>query len=198
MDVIIYMFYKFSTLGSDLRYALEKNRCLLMTWPLTILNKNLWTLYKVGDGSAACTVDASFYCFEISYNRRELSSKSLLAIYLVFLYSLHTLSHSQGFKGYHETKRTFPVIPWMTTWHIYQRRKFHFWRAFEKYCTPDYPLFCPFSWHLLLSWNNFNITSFFFTRFSLQIAFFLVFLELEFQFPFDTVWICATCCCRIV
>ena len=31
MDVIIYMFDKFSTLGSDLRYALEKNRCLLMT-----------------------------------------------------------------------------------------------------------------------------------------------------------------------
>ena len=29
MDVIIYMFYKFSTLGSDLRYALEKNLCLM-------------------------------------------------------------------------------------------------------------------------------------------------------------------------
>ena len=40
------------------------------------------------------------------YNRDELSSR-LLVIYLVFLYLLH----SQGFKGYRETKRTLPIIP---------------------------------------------------------------------------------------
>ena len=40
------------------------------------------------------------------YNRGELSSR-LLVIHLVFLYLLH----SQGFKGYRETKKTFPIIP---------------------------------------------------------------------------------------
>ena len=194
MDVIIYMFYKFSTLGSDLRYALEKNRCLLMTWPLTILNKNLWTLYKVGDGSAACTVDASFYCFEISYNRRELSSKSLLAIYLVFLYSVHWAIHKVSRAITKRKEHSLSFRGWQLD--IYTNgESFIFGGRSKNTVLQTILLFCPFSWHLLLSWNNFNITSFFFTRFSLQIAFFL---ELEFQFPFDTVWICATCCCRIV
>ena len=31
------------------------------------------------------------------------------------------------------------------------KRKFHYWGAFESYCTPNYPSFCPFSGHLVLS-----------------------------------------------
>ena len=37
-------------------------------------------------------------------------SRGLFAIYVVFLYFCMP-GHSQGFKGYCETKRTIPVIP---------------------------------------------------------------------------------------
>ena len=44
-------------------------------------------------------------------------------MFVVFLYFLYALSHSQGFKGYRQTKRKFHVIPENLT---YTKRKFYF------------------------------------------------------------------------
>ena len=62
-------------------------------------------------------------------------------MFVVFLYFLHALSHSQGFKGYRQTKRKFHVIPWKLD--IY-KEKVLFWGAFQNYYTPDYPSFMSF------------------------------------------------------
>ena len=62
-------------------------------------------------------------------------------MFVVFLYFLHALSHSQGFKGYRQTKRKFHVIPWKLD--IY-KEKVLFWGSFQNYYTPDYPSFMSF------------------------------------------------------
>ena len=119
----------------------------------------------------------------------------------MFLYLLRALSHSQGFKGYRETKRTCPVnvIPWelgkcqeKVSFLGGLRELLYSWLSFFSFLFRDICFFPA---------NNFNITkSFSSTSFScfttLQIMFFL---GLEFQtppasldlihFPFDDVWI---------
>ena len=138
------MFNKFRTLGKD--SVFWRNIMTKIFSPskdsvtdlLKILDKDLSALYK--DRSGAYTVAASFYCFafEILYNRGELSCRSL-AIYLLFLHLLgmHWAIH----KGYHETKRTFPVIPWeLDTC----QGKGSFLGGFENYCISDYPSFLSF------------------------------------------------------
>ena len=103
---VIYMFNKFRTFGIDLSFCLRKEAVIDL---LKTLDEDLSTLYK--EKSDAYTAAATVYSFGILYNRGEISRRSL-AIYLVFLYLLPTLSHSPGFNAYRETKRTLPVTPW--------------------------------------------------------------------------------------
>ena len=103
-----YMFNKFRTLGIVLRFCLiEKSQSLTSEkfWTKIFLHYRrrrlpLTTLLQV-------FIALSFY----STARGQLSSRSL-PMQLVFLYLLHTLSHSQGFKGDCEAKITFPAISW--------------------------------------------------------------------------------------
>ena len=109
----------------------------------------------------------------------------------MFLYLLHTLSHSQGFKGDCEAKITFPVISWELD--IYQvkasllggvQKLLYCWLSLFSVLFRDICFF-PANNYNTIQYNTIPTESFFSTSLSLQIMFF----GLEFQFPFGTIWI---------